>query len=149
ALRLRHPEVTEKALLGVAAFLFTYYHDRALFKPRHPGHNRRIVAKCAIAVYFLKIRKNTLDVIERVRTFGVPRQLNSAPRGILFGLRAALFGGRLGIHSKHITSALPPEEESGASGRKATRFVRRSTGRRLCKRPTRSITSCQYCQPKR
>ena len=66
-------------LLGVAAFFLCNDGDRPVFELGHAGDDRRIVAEIAVAVDFLEIREQALQVIDGVRPFGVPRELDALP----------------------------------------------------------------------
>src|SRR5262249_14220438 len=75
AFRFRHSEIAVQLLLGVAPFLLAHHHDRPAFEESRAAHDGRIVGIQAIAVDFLEIRKDTLDVIERMRALGVTGEL--------------------------------------------------------------------------
>ena len=60
---------------------------------------RLTAVAAAIAVDFLKFGENALDVVQGMRSLGVPGQLDAAPRGIGFRRRRAVVGYWLGIHS--------------------------------------------------
>ena len=84
ALGFRHPEVAKQLLLGIAAFLLADDHHGTIVEPGGPGHDGVIVAIGAVAVQFFEIREQALDVIERVGTLGMPRQLHAFPAWIGF-----------------------------------------------------------------
>ena len=72
-------EIAEEPLLGVATLLLSHDHHRSAGELRRTGHNRRIVAKCPVAVELLKIGKDALDIVQGMGTLGMPRQLHPPP----------------------------------------------------------------------
>ena len=73
AFGLGHAPVAENFLLGVAALLLADHHDGALFEPAHAGDHGVVVGEETVAVDFVEIGEQALDVIERMRTLGVAR----------------------------------------------------------------------------
>ena len=82
AFGLGHAPVAENFLLGVAALLLADHHDGALFEPAHAGDHGVVVGEETVAVDLVEIGEQALDVIERMRTLGVARQLHAIPTGI-------------------------------------------------------------------
>ena len=76
------PEIAKDFLLGVAALLLRDHHHRLRIEPAHAGDDGVIVAEGAVAMQFVKIGEQTLDVIERVRTLGMARELHALPARI-------------------------------------------------------------------
>ena len=52
-------------------------HHGSPAKLGQPSHQRRIIAKFAVAVQLTKIREEALNKIQRVRATFMPRQLNA------------------------------------------------------------------------
>src|SRR4029077_1109205 len=48
-------------------------------KTRHPANDGGIVSKAAVAVNLAEVGKHALDVVERLRTLGMPRQFRFLP----------------------------------------------------------------------
>ena len=67
ALGLRHAEISQQLLFGIAAFLLADDHNRLAFEEAHAGHDRFIVAKEAVPMQFFETTEKALNVIERVR----------------------------------------------------------------------------------
>lgn len=80
AFRTRHPEVARGALLRVTALLVTDHHARMAAEAREAADDRHVVRECAVAVQLVKIGKQFRNVIERVRTLRMPRDLRDLPR---------------------------------------------------------------------
>ena len=55
---------------------------RTSIEPAHAGDDRVVVGECAIAVQFMKSGEQPLDVIERMRTLGMTRELHALPARI-------------------------------------------------------------------
>ena len=99
AFRLGHAPVAENLLFRVAALLLADHHDGALFEPAHAGDHGVIVGEETVAVDFVEIGEQALDVIERMRALGVARQVHAIPTGITGP-------GSLGVsHFRQITTA--------------------------------------------
>jgi len=93
-------------LLGVAALLFRHEHDRSAFELGESGYDGRVVAEGAITVNLLKVGGEPLDVIERMRALGMPRELDALPRRMR--RRGRDFGKVLGwSHSLHSNRTVP------------------------------------------
>ena len=73
SLRLRHPKVPEDLLLGVAAFLLRHDHHRSALEPGHSCDNRRVVPKHPVAMDFLEIGAEPLDIVQRMRPLRMAR----------------------------------------------------------------------------
>ena len=69
---LGHTEITVELLFSVAAFLLAEDHHRASFKHRHSGDDSGIIGVGAVAVQLQKRRAEPVNVIEGVRTLGMP-----------------------------------------------------------------------------
>ena len=72
-LRKRHPEVSSRPLVNVAAFLVT--DERNALRPKFPdtAHQSRIIGQMTIAVELDEVIEQTLNVVKRVRTILMPR----------------------------------------------------------------------------
>ena len=79
ALRIGHAEVARRPLLDVAALLVPDQRHRPALQPAEPGHESGVVRPSAIAVELEEVLEDPLDVVERVRTVLVARQLDGAP----------------------------------------------------------------------
>ena len=66
--------------LGVTAFLVTDDHYRLTLKSRQPANDGMIIGKTPVAMKLFEIGKQMLDIIERIRTLGMPRDLRNLPR---------------------------------------------------------------------
>ena len=77
ALRVRHAEAAEQVLLRVTPLLLADHHHRPALEPRQPGHDRRVVREVAVAVQLHEAREARLDVVERVRSPGMARDLHA------------------------------------------------------------------------
>jgi hypothetical protein len=105
ALGLRHAEIAEKTLFGIATLLLGHDHHRTAFELGEAGDDRRVVTEVAVAVNLLKVLENAADVVEGMRTFGVAGKLDAPPGGITSGCGVGHAGEVFfGIHSFHITS---------------------------------------------
>ena len=93
AFGLWHSEVAMQLLLRVAAFLLADDHHRLAVEEGHARDDGGIVGEGAVAVNFLEIREQTLDVVEAVRTLWMAGKLHPFPGWIDGGLR----GGRCGL----------------------------------------------------
>src|SRR4029079_2401165 len=80
AVRARHPEVAVDLLLGVAPLLLADHHARLAVEAGETADDRRIVGVCAIAVQLAELGEHAVDVIARVRTLRMPRDLRDLPR---------------------------------------------------------------------
>ena len=104
-LRLGHSEIAEQFLLGVPPLLLADHHYGPAFEERETGHDGGIVAEAPVAVDFVEIRENPLDVVERMRPLGMPRQQHALPRRV-FGRGRRLFRlGRFGAHCLNLSSS--------------------------------------------
>src|SRR6476661_5270703 len=86
ALGIRHAEVALAAFLDVAALLVTHERDRASLEPAEADHQRVVVGAAAITVQFDPVVQEAADVVQRVWTVLVPRELDGAP-DLLVGRR--------------------------------------------------------------
>ncbi len=84
ALGFRHAEIAVQLGLRVAAFLLPDDHDGPSLEEGEAADNRGIVGEGAVAVKLAEIRKEALDVIERVRALGMARELNALPGGVRY-----------------------------------------------------------------
>ena len=80
AFRIGLAKIAIDALLGVAALLRTEDQHLPSAKGRHAANHGGIVAKTAVAMDLAEIGKDALDVVQRIRTHGVARQLGALPR---------------------------------------------------------------------
>ncbi len=78
--RPRHSEIAVDLLLGIPPLLVSDDHHRPLVKPRHPGHDRRVLAETAVAFDLEEVIEQVLDEIESVRTLRMPRDEHFLPR---------------------------------------------------------------------
>ena len=65
--------------MDVAPLLLADERDRPAVEPSEAGDHRAVVAATAIAVQLEPVVEDALDVVERVRAVGVPRELDRAP----------------------------------------------------------------------
>ena len=65
--------------LGVAAFLLANDHYWLVLDKCRTANNSGVFAVAAVAMKFFKVSKYTFDVIKRIRTFGVTRELYALP----------------------------------------------------------------------
>src|SRR5690606_17139384 len=79
--RMRHSKIAREVLPRVATLLLRNHHHRAIVKPRYSTNQRLVIAKGPVSMQLLEVRKETIDVIERIRARRMPRQLNALPRG--------------------------------------------------------------------
>src|SRR5208337_3119108 len=78
-------EITIQTLLGIAAFLRGHNGHFPALEARHAADHGGIISKTAIAMNFTEVGEDTLNVIQRIRTHGVTRQLRALPSGQLSG----------------------------------------------------------------
>ena len=123
AFGLGHAEVPIELLLGIAAFLFADQQHGLAVEPAHAANDGRIVAEKAVAVDFLKVGQNALDVVERVRALGMARVLDALP-GSFLPIRLRQCPPRVAISKQDTERAL------GTPGRVTPRLTteRRSSG---------------------
>src|SRR5262249_38391183 len=67
------------SFLQGAALLVTQEHRGPAVPPADPGNQRGVVGGESVAVKLDEIRRQALDVVERVRTVRVARQLHDLP----------------------------------------------------------------------
>ena len=67
-LRTRHTEITADFFFGITAFLMTDNHHALAVETRQTADNGMIVRIMAVAVQLFKIGKNTVDVVQSIRT---------------------------------------------------------------------------------
>ena len=79
ALRVGRAEVTQNVFFGIVPFLRADHDDLVIAQPRQTADDGPIVGIKPVAVQFGKIGERRLQVIQRVRTLGMPRQLHSLP----------------------------------------------------------------------
>src|SRR5258708_22772181 len=82
ALGFGHAPVAEDLLLSVAAFLLADHHHRTLVEPAHACYDGVVVGKEPVAMNLTEVREQALDVIERMPSLGVTRQLHAIPTRI-------------------------------------------------------------------
>ena len=80
-------------LLGVAAFLLGTNSYRTAIEKTKTANDRRIVAKQPVAMQFMKMSEEPLDVVGGVRAFDVPRQLHTLPSRVSRSRRFRGFWG--------------------------------------------------------
>src|SRR5258706_8915670 len=76
---MRRTEIAVHALLHVPPFLGADHQNFLAMKACHAANDGGIVSEAAIAVNLAEISEETLDVIERLRPLGMPRQLRFLP----------------------------------------------------------------------
>ena len=64
-------------------------HARLAFESRQAAHNCGVIGKCTVAVQFVKIGENQVDVVERVRALRMTRDFDHLPR---FEFGVGVFG---------------------------------------------------------
>jgi hypothetical protein len=79
ALGPRHAEIAVDLFLGVAPLLVANDHHRLAVEARQPADDGMVVGKGAIAVQFLEIGEDVLDVVERVGPLRMARHLGDLP----------------------------------------------------------------------
>ena len=79
ALGLRHAVIAPHALLGVAPLLLADEHHRRGLEARDAADDRLVVRVHAVAVQLLELREDERDVVERVRTLRMARELRDLP----------------------------------------------------------------------
>ena len=79
-LRLGHAEISVELILGVASLLMPDHHDRLAAETRQATDDRGILRKQTVALQFLEISKNVLEVVQGVRPLRMPRDLRDLPR---------------------------------------------------------------------
>src|ERR1035437_7905422 len=79
AFRVGLPKIAIDPLLGVAALLRPEHEPLPSAKVRHAANHGGIVAKTAVAMNLAEVGKDALDVVQRIRTHGVARQLGTLP----------------------------------------------------------------------
>jgi hypothetical protein len=72
----RHPEIPEPSLLRVTPLLLPDDDYGPGLESPHPTDHRGVVAVPAVTPELQKIREKSLDKIQRVRAFGMPRELH-------------------------------------------------------------------------
>src|SRR5208283_183866 len=83
ALGQRLAEIALDSLSRRAAPLMTHHGDRPASEIGEPRHDRSVVGEAPVAMYLDKVAHQQVDVIERLRPIGMPRQayaLDSARR---------------------------------------------------------------------
>jgi hypothetical protein len=78
---MRGAEIAQNVFLRVAALLRADDHDAVFAQFGKTADHRAVLGKKPVAVQFLKIRKRTVDIIQRVWPFGMARQLDALPGG--------------------------------------------------------------------
>jgi hypothetical protein len=66
-------------LAGVAPFLLAQDHHRPPLQLGQPANQRGVVGEESVAVQLEKLVEDQPDVVERIRTLGVTRKLDSFP----------------------------------------------------------------------
>ena len=67
-LRTRHTEITADFFFGIATFLMADNHHALAVETRQTADNGMIVRIMAVAMQLFKIGKNTVDVVQSIRT---------------------------------------------------------------------------------
>ncbi|CSI62096.1 Uncharacterised protein [Vibrio cholerae] len=57
----------------------TNHHDRTTFKACNTAHDRLVIGIGAIARQFIKLSKDVFEIIQRIRTLRMTRQLRDLP----------------------------------------------------------------------
>jgi len=90
----RHAEVATDFLTHFTAFLVTDHHHWLVVQASDTAHNGGVVGEVTVAVQFIELGEDVLDVVQGVRTARVAGQTRDLPAGQLaedvFGKRAAL-----------------------------------------------------------
>ena len=79
ALGVGHAEVPLRALADVASLLLTEESDRPAGEASEAADDRRVVGAVPVAVELDEIVQEPFDVVERVRTIGMPSELDGPP----------------------------------------------------------------------
>ena len=79
--RMRGTEIAQDVFLRVAALLGADDDDPMLSQSGKTADHRAVFRKEAVAVQLAKIREGVIEVIQRVRAFGMPCQLHALPGG--------------------------------------------------------------------
>jgi hypothetical protein len=74
-------KVAHHILFRVATLLMSHHHHRCVIESSKAADKSEVVGEQPIAMQFHKVRKHQPDIIERVRTGGVPGNLNALPGG--------------------------------------------------------------------
>jgi hypothetical protein len=77
---MRGTEIAQNIFLRVASFLSADDDDAMFAQSRKTADHRAVIGEQAVAVEFLKIGERLADVIQRVRTFWMARELDALPR---------------------------------------------------------------------
>ena len=80
AFRLRHAEVAQRALLRVAPLLVADDHAGLAIETGQAADDRQVVRIRAVAVQFVEVGEDFVDVVHRVRPLRVARDLRHLPR---------------------------------------------------------------------
>src|SRR5208283_638813 len=80
ALGQRLAEIALDSLGGRAAPLMTHDGDRPASEIGEPRHDRSVVGEAPVPMYLDKVAHQQVDVIERLRAIGMPRQANALDR---------------------------------------------------------------------
>ena len=76
---MHHPEVAADIFRGILALLLSDDHDLMFAEGRETADYRRIVAEVPVAVKLHEVGGEAGYVIEGIRPFRVPRDLNAPP----------------------------------------------------------------------
>ena len=78
-LRMRRAKIAVDALLHVPPLLGADHQNFLAVKAGHAADDRRIVAEAAVAVNLAPVGEHALDVVEGLRTLGMPGQFRLLP----------------------------------------------------------------------
>src|SRR6185503_19609172 len=79
ALGVRHAEVSPRPFVDVSSLLLADDRDRLAAEAAQSGDERRILGASPVTVQLHEVLKETLDVVEGVRTLGMTRQVDGPP----------------------------------------------------------------------
>ena len=81
ALRPRHTKIAVNVLLGVTALLVTDKGNTLTFKTTNPAYYCWIITKQAIAMQFINVFQNPVNIIQRIWSSRMTRKLRSGGQG--------------------------------------------------------------------
>ena len=81
AFRVWTAEITLQIITSVTTFLLAKHHYRLSVEESRAAYNGSILLEATVTMELLKIGKNQIDVIKRIRAFWVPGELHSLPCG--------------------------------------------------------------------
>ena len=82
-LRFRHAEVAMQLLFRISSLLLSEDADRLIVEQGKSCDHRRIVSKIPVTMPFFELGEDKIDIVEKIGTLGVSRQLNLLEGGHL------------------------------------------------------------------